>query len=92
MIPTLFSRLARFDHRGSGIYVGKYFLYAPYVDGIMLFYEDNMDNLLSGYDYLVVVETDLNAKYLLKKHYGIDMQQGIYKITRSGDQIMLTLT
>ncbi|MBY0115895.1 hypothetical protein NST33_30820 [Paenibacillus sp. FSL L8-0435] len=73
-------------------YVGKYFLYAPHVDGIVLFYEDNMDNLLSGYDYLVVVETDLNAKWLLKKHYGIDMQEGIYRITRSGDQIVLTLT
>ncbi|MCG7378098.1 hypothetical protein MH215_13935 [Paenibacillus sp. ACRSA] len=73
-------------------YVGKYFLYAPHVDGIVLFYEDNMDNLLSNYDYLVVVETDLNAKYLLKKHYGIDMQEGIYKITRSGEQIVLTLT
>lgn len=73
-------------------YVGKYFLYAPHVDGIVLFYEDNMDNLLSGYDYLVVVETDLNAKWLLKKHYGIDMQEGIYKITRAGDQIVLTLT
>lgn len=73
-------------------YVGKYFLYAPHVDGIVLFYEDNMDNLLSGYDYLVVVETDRNAKWLLKKHYGIDMQEGIYKITRSGEQIILTLT
>jgi len=72
-------------------YVGKYFLYAPHVDGIVLFYEDNMDNLLSGYDYLVVVETDRNAKWLLKKHYGIDMQEGIYKITRSGEQIILTL-
>lgn len=73
-------------------YVGKYFLYAPHVDGIVLFYEDNMDNLLSGYDYLVVVETDRNAKWLLKKHYGVDMQEGIYKITRSGEQIILTLT
>lgn len=73
-------------------YVGKYFLYAPHVDGIVLFYEDNMDNLLSGYDYLVVVETDRNAKWLLKKHYGIDMKEGIYKITRSGEQIILTLT
>lgn len=72
-------------------YVGRYFLYAPNVDGIVLFYEDNMDNLLSNYDYLVVIETDLNAKMLLKKHYGIDMQKGVYKITRSGDKIMLTL-
>jgi len=72
-------------------YVGKYFLYAPQVDGIVLFYEDNMDNLLSSYDYLVVVETDSDAKRLLKKHYGVDMQEGIYKITRTGDQISLAL-
>ncbi|KOR75974.1 hypothetical protein [Paenibacillus solani] len=72
-------------------YVGKYFLYAPQVDGIVLFYEDNMDNLLSSYDYLVVVETDSDAKRLLKKHYNVDMQEGIYKITRLGDQISLAL-
>ncbi|GAB6927881.1 hypothetical protein JCM10914A_18640 [Paenibacillus sp. JCM 10914] len=72
-------------------YIGRYFLFAPNVDGIVLFYEDNMDNLLSGYDYLVVVETDKDAKRLLKKHYGVDMQAGIYQITRSGDEIVLTL-
>ena len=73
-------------------YIGRYFLYAPHVDAIVLFYEDNMDNLLSNYDYLVVIETDPNAQWLLKKHYGIDVQEGIYKINRSGDQIVLTLT
>ncbi|MFS0917768.1 hypothetical protein [Brevibacillus sp. 179-C 1.1 NHS] len=72
-------------------YIGKYYLYAPNVDGIVLFYEDNMDNLLSGYDYLVVVESDSDGKRLLKKHYGVDMQEGIYKITRSGKTIALTL-
>ncbi len=72
-------------------YIGRYFLYAPNVDGIVLFYEDNMDNLLSSYDYLVVVETDSDAKRLLKKHYDVDMQEGIYKITRSGERIGLTL-
>lgn len=72
-------------------YVGKYYLYAPKVDGICLFYEDNMDNLLSGYDYLVVVEKDSDGNRLLKKHYGVDMQEGIYKITRSGGRIVLTL-
>ncbi|MNP64486.1 hypothetical protein D3C76_1599860 [compost metagenome] len=71
-------------------YVGKYYLYAPKVDGICLFYEDNMDNLLSGYDYLVVVESDADGNRLLKKHYGVDMQEGIYRITRSGEQIVLT--
>jgi len=72
-------------------YIGKYYLYAPNVDGIVLFYEDNMNNLLSGYDYLVVVESDPDGKRLLKKHYGVDMQEGIYKITRSGERIVLTL-
>lgn len=72
-------------------YIGKYFLYAPNVDGICLFYEDNMDSLLSGYDYLVVVESDADGKRLLKKHYGVDMQPGIYHITRSGEQVALTL-
>lgn len=72
-------------------YIGKYFLYASNVDGICLFYEDNMDNLLSGYDYLVVVESDAEGHRLLKKHYGVDMQPGIYQITRSGEQVALTL-
>ena len=43
-----------------------------------------MDNLLSGYDYLVVVESDSDGQRLLKKHYGVDMQAGIYQITRWG--------
>lgn len=72
-------------------YIGRYFLYAPHVDGIVLFYEDNMDNLLSGYDYLVVVESDADGDRLLKKHYGVDMQPGIYQITRTGKEISLTL-
>lgn len=72
-------------------YIGRYFLYASKVDGICMFYEDNMDNLLSGYDYLVVVESDSDGKRLLKKHYGVDMQPGIYQITRSGEHIVLTL-
>ncbi|THF74052.1 hypothetical protein [Cohnella fermenti] len=72
-------------------YIGKYFLYAPNVDGIVLFYEDNMDNLLSGYDYLVVVESDSDGDRLLRKHYGVQMEAGIYQITRSGEQIGLKL-
>ncbi|NOU65503.1 hypothetical protein GC096_15820 [Paenibacillus sp. LMG 31461] len=71
-------------------YIGKYYLYASNVDGICLFYEDNMDNLLSGYDYLVVIEKDSDGQRLLKKHYGVDMQAGIYQITRSGEQVVLT--
>ena len=72
-------------------YIGRYYLYAPHVDGIVLFYEDNMDNLLSGYDYLVVVESDADGDRLLKKHYGVNMQPGIYQITHTGKEISLTL-
>lgn len=72
-------------------YLGRYFLYAPNVDGICLFYEDNMDNLLSNYDYLVVTESDADEKRLLEKHYLVQGQEGIYKITKDGDQIALSL-
>ena len=72
-------------------YIGRYYLYAPNVDGIVLFYEDNMNNLLSEYDYLVIVESDASAKRLLKKHYDVDVVEGIYEINISGDQIELTL-
>lgn len=70
-------------------YVGRYFLYAPNVDGICLFYEDNMDDLLSDYNYLIVVENDANESYLLRKHYGISGQEGIYKIVKKNGVIEL---
>ncbi len=70
-------------------YVGRYYLYCPNVDGICLFYEDNMDNLLSGYDYLVVAESDANERYLLHKHYGVTGQEGIYSIVNTAGQISL---
>ena len=70
-------------------YIGRYFLYAPKVDGICLFYEDNMDNLLSRYDYLIVVESDTNECYLLRKHYDITGQEGIYKVVTSNGHITL---
>lgn len=72
-------------------YVGRYFLYAPNVDGICLFYEDNMDNLLSKYDYLVIVEKDVAESYLLKKHYGVTGQEGIYKIFKHDQTVKLSL-
>lgn len=72
-------------------YVGRYFLYAPNVDGFCLFYEDNMDNLLSKYDYLVIVEKDDNESYLLKKHYGVTGQEGIYKILKHDQTVQLSL-
>lgn len=70
-------------------YVGRYFLYAPNVDGICLFYEDNMDNLLSSYDYLVVAEGDVDERYLLRKHYGVTGQEGIYRIVSTNGRVSL---
>lgn len=70
-------------------YVGRYYLYCPNVDGICLFYEDNMDNLLSGYDYLVVAEGDANERYLLHKHYGVSGQEGMYRIVNSNGHVSL---
>lgn len=71
-------------------YIARYYLFAPNVDGIVLFYEDNMNNLLSQYDYLVVVEKDDDATYLVKKHYHVDLEEKIYKIIKNNDQIMLS--
>jgi hypothetical protein len=70
-------------------YVARYFLYTSKVDGICLFYEDNMNNLLSSYDYLVVVESDFNERYLLRKHYNVTGQEGIYKVINKDGQISL---
>jgi len=70
-------------------YIGKYMLFAPNVDGICAFYEDNMDNLLSGYNYLMVVESDAEVKYLLKKHYGVAGEVGAYRIEKYGENIRL---
>lgn len=70
-------------------YIGRYFLYAPHVDGICCFYEDNMDHLLGQYNYLVVVESDAEGRRLLRKRYGVDMREGIYRILRDGERIAL---
>ena len=72
-------------------YAGRYFLYAPKVDGICLFYEDNMENLLSSYDYLIIVESDASARYLLRKHYGVTGKEGIYRIVSREGQAVLIL-
>lgn len=72
-------------------YIARYYLYAPNVDGISLFYEDNMDNLLSGYDYLIMVESDANGRDLLAKHYGVTGQEGIYKIVTTEGNVTLVL-
>ncbi|MDR1769233.1 MAG: hypothetical protein LBS02_01170 [Hungatella sp.] len=70
-------------------YIGKYMLYASNVDGICAFYEDNLVNLLSSYDYLVLVESDGEAKHLLKKYFGVSGVEGIYRIVPSNEGITI---
>lgn len=70
-------------------YIGKYMLYASNVDGICAFYEDNLINLLNSYDYLVMVESDGEAKHLLKKYFGVSGQEGIYRIIHSDKGLAL---
>ncbi len=65
-------------------YVARYYMYAPNIDAICSFYEDNLDNLLSGYEVLGIIEADETEKDMLHRHYGIDGQTGFYRITADG--------
>lgn len=70
-------------------YLARYYLYAPNVDAVCIFYEPNLDNLLSNYDYLVIVESDTDEQKLLKKHYRIEGETGFYQIIKTGNKIVL---
>ncbi|MDO5811653.1 MAG: hypothetical protein Q4Q31_01030 [Bacillota bacterium] len=61
-------------------YISRYMLFADHVDGVCLFYEDNLINLLNNYDYLVIVEADKNEKDLLKRYFNVDGKEGIYRV------------
>ncbi len=70
-------------------YVSRYYMYAPNLDAICDFYEDNMDNLLREYDVLAVIESDRREKRLLEKHYGVNGAVGFYKIVKNGETVSL---
>lgn len=70
-------------------YVARYYLYAPNVDAVCSFYEDNLENLLSQYDCLVVVEPDRAEQRMLQKHFGVDGSAGFYHIEKSGTLLRL---
>lgn len=70
-------------------YLGRYYLYAPNVDAVCVFYEPNLENLLSGYDCLVVVEPDVVEQRMLKQHFGVDGEAGFYDIVKDGDTVIL---
>lgn len=59
-------------------YMSQYYLRADKLETICLFYEDNMLNLLSQHDYLVVLESDYHQRYLMKKYFGLSGDAGIY--------------
>ena len=66
-------------------YVARYYMYAPNIDAICAFYEPNMDNLLAGYDVLVVVEPSSEERALLQAHYGVSGDAGFYRVVRGAD-------
>ena len=70
-------------------YVARYYLYAPNVDAVCSFYEDNLENLLSQYECLVVVEPDRTEQQMLQKHFGVDGSAGFYRIETSGTTVRL---
>ncbi len=59
-------------------YVAKYYLWSPNVEVICSFYEDNLLNLVSQYDYLVIVDADESEKELLYTYFGISGEAGTY--------------
>ena len=71
-------------------YVARYYLFAPHSDAICAFYEPNMDNLLSGYDKLIVIESNSAEMGLLKKHYGVTGKVGVYRIEKNSTRVNLS--
>ena len=49
-----------------------------------------LENLLSQYDCLVVVEPDRAEQRMLQKHFGVDGSAGFYRIEKSGTLLRLT--
>ena len=62
-------------------YITRYDLFASDVDGICLFCEDNLINLLKDYDYLIIVEQDASEQALLKKYFNCAGEKQIYKVS-----------
>jgi len=77
------------NYSGANTYVARYYLFAPHSDAICAFYEPNMDNLLSGYDKLIVIESNSAEMGLLKKHYGVTGKVGVYRIEKNGTRVNL---
>lgn len=48
-----------------------------------------LENLLSQYDCLVVVEPDRTEQRMLQKHFGVDGSAGFYRIEKPGTLLRL---
>jgi len=48
-----------------------------------------LENLLSQYDCLVVVEPDRAEQRMLQKHFGVDGSAGFYRIEKSSTLLRL---
>ncbi len=59
-------------------YVGRYYLRSNNVEVVCSFYEDNLLNLLSQYDHLVIVQSDDAEIELLNSYFDITGEPGIY--------------
>lgn len=70
-------------------YMSQYYLRADKLETICLFYEDNMLNLLSQHDYLVVLESDYYQRYLMKKYFNLYGEEGIYATDELLNELLL---
>ena len=59
-------------------YVGRYYLRSSNVDSICLFYEDNLINLISRYDKIIIVKDDKHQSSLFNKYSNLKGDPGIY--------------
>jgi len=72
-------------------YISSYYLYAPKVDGTYYFKDSEIEQQLSNYDYLIIVESNINSRYLIYKHFGISGVEGIYQINKSNNSNKISL-
>lgn len=62
-------------------YMARYYLRATNVDTLCWFDEANFTNLLSQYDYLVIIENTPEQLDLMQRYLGVDGAPGIYDLS-----------
>lgn len=61
-------------------YISQYYLRSQKVDTLCCFYEENFLNLLSGYDKLIIIDSDDEVKELMAKYFEESGESGTYCI------------